>query len=117
MLQAALLLLACLLVGEGVTALLHVPIPGAVAGMGLLLLFLLLRGQVSVELHKLAGGLLAYLPLLFVPAAVGMMEHGDLLRSQGVRLLLVLVISTVIALGFTGMCLQWLLNRQASKRV
>lgn len=109
MLEAMLLLLGCQLLGEALVRLLGLPIPGAVAGMGLLLMLLVLRGRVSPALRQLAAGLLGVLTLLFVPAAVGVIEHGELLRQQGAKLLLVLVVSTVVAMAATGLCLQRLL--------
>ena len=47
---------------------------------------------------KLHGGLLAALPLLFVPAGVGVVQYMGLLREQGLALAVALVVSTIATL-------------------
>jgi holin-like protein len=50
------------------------------------------------DLGKAARGLLAALPLLFVPAGVGVVQYLGLLRDQGLALAVALVVSTVATL-------------------
>ncbi len=49
-------------------------------------------------LGQASRGLLAALPLLFVPAGVGVIQYLGLLRDQGVALAAALVVSTVATL-------------------
>lgn len=61
--------------GTGLVAVLQLPLPGSVVGMGLLWAALSLG---VVRLHWIEGaadGLLAVLGLLFVPATVGVIEY------------------------------------------
>ncbi|GGJ64219.1 CidA/LrgA family protein [Deinococcus aquiradiocola] len=61
--------------GQGAATVLHLPLPGSVLGLILLLLALSLR-WVRLEWVELAAdGLLGLLSLLFVPAAVGVVEY------------------------------------------
>ena len=46
----------------------------------------------------MAKGLLANLSLLFVPAGVGVVGRLDLIKTQGVKLGIILVVSTAISL-------------------
>jgi putative effector of murein hydrolase LrgA (UPF0299 family) len=55
-----------------------------------------------------AGFLLNHLSLLFVPVGVGVMTHLDLLGAYGLRLLLVIVLSTWIGMAVTALVLRWL---------
>lgn len=109
----ALILLAQLL-GEALARGAGVPIPGPVIGMGLMFAFLLLRDNARLGLPRVlpkpltdgtlettARGLLMNLSLLFVPAGVGVVGRLDLLRAQGAKLALVLVISTALSLLVT----------------
>jgi holin-like protein len=48
-----------------------------------------------------ADGLLGILSLLFVPSAVGIMQHGELIRAWGGPLLLAVVASTALTLVVT----------------
>jgi holin-like protein len=62
--------------GTAAVELLHVPLPGSVAGM--LLLWAALEARVvRLEwLERGAGSLLGVLGLLFVPAGVGLVQYG-----------------------------------------
>lgn len=44
-----------------------------------------------------------HLSLLFVPAGIGVVQHFDRLRGEGVRLLAVVVLSTAITLAVTAL--------------
>lgn len=96
------LLLACLLAGEILSRGLGVPIPGSVIGMGLLLLWLAWRSRPSPGLEALSRRLISYLPLMFVPAAVGIMQQGPLLMRHGLAIGLALVVSTLATLTVTA---------------
>lgn len=109
----ALILLAQLL-GEALARGAGVPIPGPVIGMGLMTGFLLLRDDARIGLPRFlprpltdgtlestARGLLMNLSLMFVPAGVGVVGRLDLLRAQGVKLAVVLVVSTALSLLVT----------------
>jgi holin-like protein len=89
-----------------------VPLPGPV--IGLLLMLLALRRP---EVQRMAGAaaevLLTHLSLLFVPVGVGVMTHVGLITQFGVRMLLVIVVSTWIGLAVTALVMRALLPRPA----
>ncbi|MFP1633572.1 CidA/LrgA family protein [Zhengella sp. ZM62] len=100
------ILLICQLAGEAVIAALRLRhpefgFPGPVLGMGLLFLWLVWRGGPDENLDATAGVILRNLSLLFVPAAVGIIQYGDVMTRYGVVLLLALVVSTVLTLLVT----------------
>lgn len=98
-------LLALQSVGELMARGLSLPFPGPVVGM--LLLLLALRWPVVREpVAACAQFLLSHLSLLFVPVGVGVMTHLGLLGQYGVRMLLVIVLSTWIGLAVTALVLQ-----------
>ena len=97
-------LLALQSAGELLARALHLPFPGPVVGMVLLLIALrwpLVREPVA----QCAEFLLAHLSLLFIPVGVGVMTHLALLSQYGGRMLLVLVLSTWIGLAVTALVL------------
>ena len=99
-------LLACQSVGELLARGLNLPFPGPVVGM--LLLLLALRWAVVREpVGTCADFLLSHLSLLFVPVGVGVMTHLALVYQYGVRMLLVIVLSTLAGLAVTVLCLHW----------
>lgn len=106
------LLLACQLAGELLVRLLGLPVPGPVVGMVLLFTGLLLRGGVPVPVAAAANGLLAHLALLFVPAGVGVISYTGRLEGLWPRLLVVLIVSTLLAVAATALTLSALRRLQ-----
>jgi holin-like protein len=104
--QALALLLACQLAGEVlVTAMRQVAsgvaFPGPVVGMGLLFVVLVLRAGPGRSLEATGGALLRNLSLLFVPAAVGIVQQGEVIAAFGLPLIAALLASTVLTLLVT----------------
>ncbi len=103
MLSAVTSLLLCQLAGEAFVRVAGLPLPGPVMGMVLLFGLMLMRAPLPPALADTADGMLKHLSLLFVPAGVGVVQHLDMLARHGIRLLLVVVLSTVIALTVTAL--------------
>ena len=76
--------------------------PGPVIGMVLMLLSFLVKDNLINRVRPSAGVLLANLSLLFVPAGVGIMRHGQRFLNEGVAIMIALVVSTVIAMIVTA---------------
>jgi len=100
------------LLGSMLSALLLPMLPGAILGMLLLFVFLMLRREVGEPLSVAANSLLRYLPLLLVPAAAGVMLYGPVLKANFWALAAALLLSLVLALLFTGWLMQRLIERQ-----
>lgn len=110
MLPAIAVLLLCQLAGESLVRATGIPVPGPVIGIMILIAGVAIRQRVSAS-HDLAGaagpvapladGLLRNLSLLFVPAGCGIAERLAEVGPHVPLLLLILVISTVLALVAT----------------
>lgn len=114
MIGAITALLVCQLAGELLSRGLHLPVPGPVLGMILLLIGLLARdreGQPPAALDEVANALLGNLGLLFVPAGVGVVLYGPLLARNWAPIAMAVLVGTVAAIGFTGWLAQKLLRR------
>ena len=107
-LQGFAVLLLFQLLGELLVRISGILVPGPVLGMALLLAFLLFRKGVATPIRETSEGLLRYLPLLFVPAGVGLINHGVLLKQDFVVIAVTLVVSTALTLAVTVLVLQWL---------
>ncbi len=104
--RALLLLLMCQLAGEVLVTGLRllapaIAFPGPVVGMLLFFVLLALRGRIGAAIDATGRGILGNLSLLFVPAAVGVIQYEDVLASAGLTLILALVISTAATLLVT----------------
>jgi putative effector of murein hydrolase LrgA (UPF0299 family) len=103
MLPALAALLLCQLAGEAAVRVLGLPVPGPVVGMVILFALLAARAPLPAMMQDTSDGILRHLSLLFVPAGVGLVNNLDRLGSDGLRLYVVVLISTVIALTTTAL--------------
>ena len=106
MLNAITLFLVFQLVGEVLSQILSLPVPGPVVGMLLLFLLLLARAPLVEQIRKTAQNMLQHLSLLFVPAGVGVMLHFKRVTDEWVAILLALVLSTVITIAVTALSIR-----------
>ena len=89
-------------VGHAIVVLLHLPLPGNVAGM------LLTLAALSCDILPLrfveqgAGVLVRNLPLFFVPLAVGFVTQHELLAAHGFAILTTLLGSAAVGFAVTG---------------
>ena len=103
MIQALALLLGSQLAGEAVVRFLGLPVPGPVIGLVLLLGLLFVRPATANFLKPVTDVILKNLSLLFVPAAVGIIQHLGLLGEYGLQILLALTVSTIVAMAVSAL--------------
>jgi holin-like protein len=116
MLRALTLLFLCQLTGETLVRALGIAFPGPVLGMGLLLAILLARGRSWPDLEGVADTILRNLSLLFVPAAVGLMQQAGLLADQWLVIGLAILGSTLLTLIVTVLTFRAVARLQARGR-
>src|SRR5579864_3961008 len=114
MLQSLTVILLFQVAGDAVQRVTAVPIPGPVIGMVLLLAALIAHGTLPAPLASAAGGLLSYLPMLFVPAGVGIMAHAGLIRDQWAAIVVALVLSSLLTVAVTALTMQSIERFQAA---
>ncbi len=106
MLNAITTLLLFQLIGEALSQVFSLPIPGPVVGMALLFLTLIARVRVAQQLRETAQNMLQHLSLLFVPAGVGVMLHVRRVADEWLAIAVALVLSTVITVAATAFTIQ-----------
>ena len=98
--------------GELCRYLIPYPIPASIYGM------LLMFGALSLKIVKLdnirEGGyfLTSCLPVLFVAPVVNLMDCWDRIRDNWLAVSLIVVVSTLVTFGVSGMVTQWFMNRR-----
>jgi holin-like protein len=102
--------------GELAARQLGLSVPGPVVGM-VLLLFALKLPSVRLAVAGCAEFLLSHLSLLFVPVGVGVMTHLGIFNDFGVRIAVVLVVSTWVGLAVTAWALRWLQRRTTQAKL
>jgi putative effector of murein hydrolase LrgA (UPF0299 family) len=103
MLVAIAALLIFQLAGEALARGLALTIPGPVIGLTLLALAIGASGRFRQAIEPTARGLLQHLSLLFVPAAVGIVQQLPRLEAEGIAIGTALIVSTVAALAVTAL--------------
>jgi holin-like protein len=104
------ILVGCQLIGEVLRRTLHLPLPGPVIGMFLLVLALAGGGgdrtagatDQPSQLSRTANALITNMGLLFVPAGVGVIAELGVLRQNWLPIVVGLLVSTVLGLVVTG---------------
>lgn len=103
-------------VGYLVTTTFRLSLPGNLVGM---LVLLVLLGTGAIRLRWIENGaslLLKHLAFFFIPIAVGIMTFGELLRSSGVTLFAVLLVSSLFGVWMAGMASQMLAREERPVR-
>ena len=111
MLKAFAILLGFQLAGEVLARLLQIAIPGPVVGMSLLAIGCISSVRLRQACEQAARVLLANLSLLFLPAAVGVVQFLPLLQRQGIAIGAAIVVSTVLALAVTALVFRFVVHR------
>ncbi len=103
MIPALTLLLLFQLAGEVLARAFGLVVPGPV--VGLVLLFLALNGLPGLRrvVTPTASGLLRLLSVLFVPAAVGIVQQLPLLRTQAFAIGIAVLLSTWLTIAVTAL--------------
>lgn len=105
-----LLVLFCLLLGEGIVYTTGIKVPPSILGMLFLFLFLKVGIYKESWIKEIAELLLKYLPLFFVPAGVGIMAYLGKIAQNWVGILTASLISFLLVLVVTGWTHQVLRN-------
>ena len=104
------IIIALSFIGELLHALIPFPIPASI--YGILLLFMLLERKVLRldDVNEVSSFLIFIMPLLFVPAAVGLIDAWDELRASLTAYVTIIVAVTLIVMVATGLITQWFLR-------
>ena len=110
-LKQFLIILAVSLMGEICKALLPLPIPASIYGMVFMFVFLL-TGIIKLEQVRDAGKfLIEIMPVMFIPAGVGLMSSWGVLKSVLIPVSVITVITIFTVMAATGLVSQVIIRR------
>lgn len=110
MIKSLIFAVALTIVGDSIAEILHMPAPGAMIGMiGLMTLFAA-RGGGDAGAASLFDTAAPHFPLVFIPAAVGVVVNVDLLAHAWLHVITAIVSGTAVTIAITGLLGQYLLN-------
>ena len=103
------------LVGEALSYLIPLPIPASIYGIALLFL-LLCTGALRVEsIREVSSFLIAIMPVMFIPAAVGLMESFGLLLPALPAYIVITLVSTIAVMAVAGRAAQAVIRRSSGE--
>lgn len=103
--------------GEILHALLSIPVPAGIYGIVLLFAGLKIGLIPLDEVKDASKFLINIMPLMFIPAAVGLMDTWEIIAPSWLQFILVTVITTVVVMAVSGMVTQAVIrfrNRKAA---
>lgn len=119
MIEGLVLLLVFQLLGNVAEMYFHLPVPGSVLGMFLLLVALIANDRLASWVRPISLVLISYLAVLFVPAGVGIMLHIDRLKNEALPIGVSLIVSTILTIAVTALVIKystiWLQKREEQK--
>lgn len=96
--------------GEILRVILPLPIPASVYGL-ICMLLLLKSGILKVgQVKEVSKFLIEIMPVMFVPAAVGLIESWNSLREVLIPVAIITVVTTVFVMAVTGKVTQAMMN-------
>ena len=97
--------------GELLHVLIPLPTPASVYGL-LLMLLALCTGIIKLnQVRETAGFLIEIMPVMFIPAAVGLLEVWSFLKPVWLPVLIITLLSTVIVMAVTGQVTQRMIEK------
>ena len=109
-LRQLLIILIFSFAGEVLHYLVPIQIPASI--YGLVLLFIgLMTGLIQLsQVQETAKFLIEIMPMMFIPAGVGLLESWGVLKPILVPVILILVVSTVLVMGVSGLVTQGVMH-------
>lgn len=108
--QFAMILLVSF-VGELLNYLLPLPVPASIYGL-VLMLVCLLTGIIKLDaVRDTACFHIEIMPLMFIPAAVGLMASWSVIKENLLAYLVIAVVTTVAVMAVSGLVTQGVLKR------
>ena len=103
------------LVGEVLHHFIPLPIPASI--YGIVILFLCLEWKIiSVSAVKETSSfLIEIMPIMFIPAAVGLMDSWQIIKNAWVSYAVITVLSTFVVMVVSGKVVQFIMNRTKKK--
>lgn len=103
-------------IGEVLNYWIPLPVPASIYGLVLMLLALGLH-MIRLDQVKAAGKfLIEIMPMMFIPAAVGLMDSWDVLKPICLQVVIITIVSTILVMGISGSVTQWVIRADLKKR-
>ncbi|MHB8063359.1 MAG: CidA/LrgA family protein [Ruminiclostridium sp.] len=111
LLRQLLIILIICFIGEVLSKVVHIPLPGSIIGMILLFICLFLRLIKLERIEEISKFLLDHLAFFFIPAGVGLLAYVRILKENLLPILVICFITTFLVMIITGWTVQLIKGR------
>ncbi|MDE6219129.1 MAG: CidA/LrgA family protein [Lachnospiraceae bacterium] len=102
--------------GELLHIFIPLPIPASVYGL-ILMLTALCTGIIKLtHVKETADFLIEIMPVMFIPAAVGLLDSWSALRPVWIPVTVITILTTIIVMAVTGQVTQYLIRKEQQKK-
>lgn len=101
--------------GEALHLFIPLPVPASVYGLIIMLCALCTGILRPVHVKETAAFLIEIMPVMFIPAAAGLLDAWPSLRPVCVPVILITVITTVLVMAVTGRVTQHMIRKEKKK--
>ena len=103
------------LLGELLRMLIPLPIPASVYGLVLMLILLMIGIIKLQQIKEVSAFLIEIMPVMFIPAGVGLLESWPSLRPVWTPVVFISVATTIIVMAVTGRVAQRIIGKEEKK--
>ena len=103
------------LVGELLSFLIPLPVPGSIYGLLLMLLLLVTKLVKLRQVKTVANWLISLMPVMFVGPTVGLMTSYESYKSVLIPVIVICIVTTIITMAVTGVSAQLLMFKHNKK--
>ena len=105
------IIIAFSFLGELLHYILPLPIPASIYGIVLLFVALELKWVKVKDIRETSSFLIAVMPVMFIPAAVGLIDSWKSIGNSWLEHIIVTVLTTFVVMGVSGWITQFVIQR------
>ena len=102
-------------IGEILHAILPLPIPASIYGIVLLFFCLELKIIPVSAVKETSAFLIEIMPVMFIPAAVGLMDSWQIIKPALFSYIVITVLTTFLVMAVSGKVVQWMIRHTDQK--
>ena len=110
-LKQLLIILMFSLLGEVCNYFLPLPIPASIYGIVFLLVSLHFHWIELDQIKDTGKFLIEIMPIMFIPAAIGLIDIWPILKANLVAYVLIVLLSTILVMGVAGKVCEWVVKK------
>ncbi|MDN5554973.1 MULTISPECIES: CidA/LrgA family protein [Prevotella] len=110
-----LIIIAFSFLGEVFHFFIPLPIPASIYGILFLFTALMMKWIKVNQVREVSTLLISVMPMMFIPAAVGLIDSWAIIKSHLLTYIIVTVVSTFIVMATSGFVTQYVIRRDNKK--